>query len=159
MIQPLVMLVLILPLLIGILSVDIHGNQFSIREWLNLNNATSPATEGYIESQIDITGDVSGESEKNAFLEFPEESQEAIDTLTKQITTGISFLLQQSKILGVWIGVTTAPFHYVLAVLIAFLFIFPEMWIFVVGFFYILIKEHKEIRQEIHDARVRAKMK
>ena len=74
------------------------------------------------------------------------------------IADGITFLFLQSREFGVWMGIATAPFHYLLVVVIGFSFLYPTMWLFIVGFFYITIAERKEIRREFHDMRVRKKI-
>jgi len=165
MIMPLISLIIVLPMLIGILSVDIYGEKMSIREFVNsdlMGNLT-----GIIASNLPSNPETMGindkqEEEKEVEylinLDFPL-TQKAVDSLNKSIAEGITYLLFQVKDFGVWLGISTAPFHYLLAVVIAFSLLFPNVSVFVVGFWYIIITEHKEIRKEIHNARVRAKTK
>lgn len=172
MIMPLISLVLVVPMLIGIASVDINGEKTSIREFLksdlmvNITNTVKSALPSNApEQELSLLHREYHEKEKEpeniTYLVNMDliESGKAIDSLNKSIAEGVTFLLFQVKDFGVWLGMSTAPFHYLLAVIIAFSLLFPNVSVFVVGFFYIIIKEHKEIRNDIHDARVRAKMK
>lgn len=164
MIMPLISLVIVVPILIGILSVDINGERISIREFLksDLVIKITDAIKNNLPSNPETMG-VNGippeEVDGKAYsvligVDFPE-SQKALDSLNKSIAEGVTFLAFQIKDFGVWLGMSTAPFHYLLAIIIAFSLLFPNAAVFVVGFFYIIIKENKEIRQEIHNARVR----
>jgi len=166
MIMPLISVVIVVPMLIGIASVDINGEKTSIREFLrsdlmaNITNAVKsalPSNAPPIEQELDEEK----EPKNITYMVNMDltESGKVIDSLNKSIAEGVTFLLFQVKDFGVWLGMSTAPFHYLLAVIIAFSLLFPNVSVFLVGFFYIVIKEHKEIRNEIHDARVRAKMK
>ena len=158
MIMPLFIVILIAPMMVGLLSVDIHGERFSIREFLNLSNGTE-TTEEYVSEQVDPNISFAQEGEPiNALIEFPEETQKTIDDLADNIATGVTFLLMRSNEFGVWLGVTFAPFHYGIALLLAFA-VFPYWWMFIGGFFYILIKERKEIRNEIRQMRLERKKK
>jgi len=166
MIMPLISVVIVVPMLIGIASVDINGEKTSIREFLksdlmaNITNAVKsalPSNAPPIEQELDEEK----EPKNITYMVNMDltESGKVIDSLNKSIAEGVTFLLFQVKDFGVWLGMSTAPFHYLLGVVIAFSLLFPNVSVFLVGFFYIVIKEHKEIRNEIHDARVRAKMK
>jgi len=166
MIMPLISLVIVVPILIGIASVDINGEKTSIREFLKsdlMRNITGIVGSNLPSNPETIgVNEVTPEEEKEVQyiidVDFPE-TQKAVDSLNKSIAEGITFLLFQVKDFGVWLGMSTAPFHYLLGVVIAFSLLFPNVSVFLVGFFYIIIKENKEIRNDIHDARVRAKMK
>lgn len=155
MIQPLIVIFLILPIILGILSVDVEGNRFSIREYIKGNFMTEPLRVGF-ESYLGKIPE-SNATEVVNLVELPENG--SMDNLQSIITDGIVFLFLQSREFGIWLGIATAPFHYLLAVLIGFSFLFPTVWLFIVGFFYISISERKEIRREFHDMRVRAKPK
>ena len=157
-------------MLIGIASVDINGEKTSIREFLksdlmgNLTNVVKSALPSNAPNAPEQELDEEKEPENITYLVDMDlmdltESGKAIDSLNKSIAEGVTFLLFQVKDFGVWMGMSTAPFHYLLAVIIAFSLLFPNVSVFLVGFFYIIIKEHKEIRNDIHDARVRSKMK
>jgi len=167
MIQPLISLIIIFPLIIGILSVDITGEPQSIRQFLKsdtVGNVTSLVESALPSNPPEIPpkqDDIEKEPFEPIYLVDIDltESGKALDSFNTSVAQGITFLLFQVKDFGVWLGMSTAPFHYLLALLIGFSFLFPDIWMFIVGFFYIVIKEHKEIRMEFHNARVRAKMK
>jgi len=155
MIQPLLVIFLILPIILGILSVDIDGNRFSIRDYIKDNWLTDPVRAG----MQGFLGNIpeSNSTEVVNLVELPDENG-SLEKLQSIITDGIAFLFLQSREFGIWMGMATAPFHYLLAVVIGFSFLFPTVWLFIVGFFYIAITERKEIRKEFHDMRVRKKV-
>ena len=155
MIQPLLVIFLILPIILGILSVDVEGNRFSIRDFIKGNFMTEPLRAGF-EGYLGKIPE-SNATEVVNLVELPENG--SMNNLQSIITDGIVFLFLQSREFGIWLGIATAPFHYLLAVVIGFSFLFPSVWLFIVGFFYISISERKEIRKEFHDMRVGAKMK
>ena len=166
MIQPLITLVILVPIIIGILSVDVTGKPMSIREILRsdmMQNMTEiieialPTTapvppvppEQYLEEEIEppthtthlIDVDLS-------------ESLKALNELNSNVAQGVTFLLFEVKNFGVWIGVSTAPFHYLVALVVGFL-LFPYWWLYITGFFVVIIKDRKEIFQEMKNARRR----
>jgi len=158
MMQLLISAIIILPIIVGILSVDIDGNRISVREAIKDFIMTEPIR-GTVKDYVGMV-EIENKTQAKGLIEIPfDETGNKLDGLTSQIADAITFLLIQSRDLGIWLGMATAPFHYLLAITIAFVFLFPDIWIYGVAFFYILIKEHKEIRQDIHDARVRAKIK
>ena len=157
MIQPILVIFLILPIILGILSVDINGNRFSIREAIKDNFMTEPLRTGlnaYLLQPLNKT-DI---PDAPTIVEIPTETDKKIDEITSQIADGVAFLFIQAREFGIWMGMATAPFHYLLAVVIGFSFLYPIMWLFIIGFFYITIAERKEIRREFHDMRVRKKV-
>jgi len=155
MIQPLLVIFLILPIILGILSVDIEGNRFSIREFIKENWLAEPVRAG----MQGFLGNIpqSNTTEVVNLVELPDENG-SLEDLQSIITDGITFLFLQSREFGIWMGIATAPFHYLLAVVIGFSFLYPTMWLFIVGFFYITIAERKEIIHEMRNARKRVKM-
>ncbi len=155
MIQPLLVIFLILPIILGILSVDIEGNRFSIRDYIKDNWLTDPVRagmQGYLGNIQE-----SNRTEIVNLVELPDENG-SLENLQSIISDGITFLFLQSREFGIWMGMATAPFHYLLAVVIGFSFLYPTMWLFIAGFFYITIAERKEIFNEIRNARKRVKM-
>lgn len=165
MIQPLVTLVILIPLIIGILSVDVTGKPTSIREFLRsdmMQNMT-----GIIENALpsnppeppEAFQEPEPEPENVVYLIDIDltESEKALDEVNRHVAEGITFLLLHVKDFGVYIGVSTAPFHYLVALIVAFL-LFPIWNLYIVGFFYIIIKENKEIRSEFKAMRQRKKL-
>ncbi len=152
MIQPLVTVLLILPILIGILSVDSEGNKFGIRQWLADNVLTERVTES-IGAYIGAYDNVSNQTTVPQFIEIPTQTENSIDEFTSKIVDGAVFITLQGRDFGIWLGMATAPFHYLLAVLITFSFVYPIMWMYIFGFLYIIITENKEIRHEIMNAK------
>lgn len=151
MIQPLITVMLILPILIGILSVDSEGNKFGVRQWLADNVLTERVSKG-------IGGYIGAYDNATAvpqLIDLPPQTQNSIDGFTSKIVDGAVFITLQGRDFGIWLGMATAPFHYLLAVLITFSFVYPIMWMYIFGFFYIIVTENKEIRHEIMNAKRR----
>jgi len=160
MIQPLLTIFLILPIILGILSVNAEGERISIIETIKNSIFRDPIKAGldaYV-GDVDNGNQTETTDPPSTFLQFPEESEKSIDKVTSMVSDGIVFLFIQSREFGIWMGMATAPFHYLLAVVIGFSFIYPTMWLFIAGFFYITIAERKEIFNEIRNARHRTKM-
>jgi len=154
MIQPILIIFLILPIIVGILSVDINGDRFSVREAIKDNFMTEPLTtafNAYIRAPINQTEIPPAPT----IVDIPTETDKKIDEITSQLADGVVFLFIQSREFGVWMGIATAPFHYILAVVIGFSFVFPITFLYMSGFFYIIIKERKEILHEILNAKRR----
>lgn len=174
MIQPIITMIILIPLLIGIISVDINGKPQSIREFLKtdlMGNATSivelalpssiSPSEQFEKNEIEST-DIEEQEEEpeplQPLLDFNmPETEKAIDDFNGSVADAIVFLVFNIKDFGIWIGMATAPFHYFIAVIVAFL-LFPIWWLYIIGFLYVVVKENKEIRNEIHNARVRKKL-
>jgi len=165
MIQPLITLVVLVPIIIGILSVDVTGKPMSIREILR-SDIMQNMTE-IIEIALPTTAPVPPEQYVEEVEEFEppshtthlidvdlSESLKALNELNSNVAQGITFLLFEVKNFGVWIGVSTAPFHYLVALGVGFL-LFPYWWLYMTGFFFIIIKDRKEIFQEMKNARRR----
>lgn len=174
MIQPLVTIIILIPLIIGIISVDINGKPQSIREFLKsdlMTNVTSIVENALPTNisppeQLDQTETESTEIEEQEEESEPlqplfdfnmPETEKAIDDFNGSVADAVVFLVFNIKDFGIWIGMSTAPFHYFVALIVAFL-LFPIWWLYIIGFFYVVIKENKEIRNEIHNARVRKKL-
>jgi len=160
MIQPLLVIFLILPIILGILSVNTEGERISIIETIKNSFLREPIKAGldaYV-GDVDNGNQTETIDPRSTFIQLPEESEKSIDKVTSMVSDGITFLFLQSREFGIWMGMATAPFHYLLAVVIGFSFLFPTVWLFMVGFFYIVITERKEIRKEFHDMRVRKKV-
>lgn len=151
MIQPLITVMLILPILIGILSVDSEGNKFGIRQWLTDNVLTERVSKG-IGGYI---GTYDNATTVPQLIDLPPQTENSIDEFTSKIVDGAVFITLQGRDFGIWLGMATAPFHYLLAVLITFSFVYPIMWMYIFGFLYIIITENKEIRHEIMNAKRR----
>jgi len=149
MIQPLITTMLILPILIGILSVDADGNKFGVRDWLK-ENVLSDRVVDALQSYIGTYDYVGNQTDLNQpLLDIPSQADNSIDEFTSNVIDGVVFIILQGRDFGIWIGMSTAPFHYLIAAVMTFSFAFPMMWLYIIGFFYIVISENKEIRQEI----------
>lgn len=153
MIQILLLLAVTFPIIIGIASVTFEGEEYPIiqriidaRESGNLDMSFIANMTGAGQQEEEpepMKPVVDGQIEPDeTLIVLPEEVNELLTMISK----GIVFMALYARDFGVWIGMSTAPFHYVVAVLLAFTFFFPTLWLFIIGFFYILIKERKEIR-------------
>jgi len=147
MILPYLYIFLIFPVLVGILSVDINGDPFSavdyIEERLSRLDFEAPEPEEITEPSEDS----SFINNTNSFaypdvIELPDEVSNGISTAW----TYIWFLGSQSKDLGTWIGTSTAPLHYPIAFAIAVFALFLNQFVWVFGFFYLLITEWDEFK-------------
>jgi len=149
MILPYLYVFLVFPVILGILSVDIDGNQFSsldyIRDRLAILDLNATNAKEIYEEEIDE--DESFINSTNAFT-YPE----AV-VLPKPVNDGINkvwgyiwFLGSQSKDLGTWIGTSTAPYHYLIAFAIAVFALFLNNMLWIIGFFYLLITEFDEFK-------------
>ena len=156
MIQPILVIFLILPIILGILSVDINGDRISIRDWIKDNIMTEPIRDA-VKGYLGEVQKVENQTQPQLILGVEDENKK-IEELTSKIADGITFLFLQSREFGIWLGMNTAPFHYFLAILIGFVFLYPLTWMFIIGFFYIMISERKEIFNEMRNARKRVKM-
>ncbi len=149
MILPYLYVFLVFPVLVGILSVDMDGNQFSsldyIKDRMTVMDVNATEVKESIENQT--SRDESFINATNAFsvepfIETPTELQNGIN----KVWAYIWFLGSQSKDLGTWIGISTAPFHYVIAFLIALFALFINQFVWVFAFFYLLVTEWDEFK-------------
>jgi len=147
MIYPIIIIFIIVPIILGILSVDINGDRISIREAIKGNFLTEPLRAG-INAYIMLPVNNTEIPDSPTLVDIPSETEKKIDEITSQIADGVIFLFFQSREFGIWLGMATAPFHYILAVIVGFSFVFPVVCLYIAGFFYIVIKENKEIRKE-----------
>jgi hypothetical protein len=150
MILPYLYVFLVFPVLVGILSVDIDGQPFSAIDYIEerLSRLDIEADEE-VEEEVEkeILEDESFINNTNSFA-YPE-----VIELPNDVSKGISsawayiwFLGSQSKDLGSWIGISTAPFHYVIAFAIAVFALFINQMMWIIAFFYLLITEFDEFK-------------
>ena len=147
MILPYLYIFLVFPVLVVILSVDLDGQPFSatlyIQERLAMLNIEPPEND---EEMID-----EGFINNTNSFSYPELVQlpDQIDDGLNTAWTYIWFLGSQSKDLGTWIGTSSAPFHYVIAFLIAVFALFINQTMWIIAFFYLLFTgEFKNIRKK-----------
>jgi len=124
-------------MIIGILSIDIHGNEFSISEFLESFDTAEEAVSSMI---LDIDEEPPDATMVN--LELPK----GIELLINDFAKALTFLAIMSVTLGKWLGQQTAPFHYLLAIVIGFLTILPYAIFWIIAVFTVIIKERKEIK-------------
>lgn len=147
MILPYLYLFLVFPVLVGILSVDVDGNRFSsldyIKDRLDFLNKIIDDKPEELEQQEAEEGFLNS---TNAFdtqaIELPEEVKSGI----QKVWYYLWFLGSQSKELGVWIGTSSAPFHYVIAVVVAVFSLFINQIVWLFAFFYLLVTEWDEFK-------------
>ena len=148
MIGPYITALIILPMLVGILSVDIYGERISILELLSSDVAVSvfrSIETMLITNQTATLIEVEDDgSDYKLQINLPE-TERALDIFNSSIAKGLTFLLFSIRDFGVWLGMATAPFHYLLAVLIAFSFLSPFNWLWIASIFWVLIVERKEV--------------
>lgn len=178
MIGTLINLMVILPLIVGIISVDISGNPTSIREFLKsdlMGNLTSivsfaiPSTPSEVPQTVpqEEPEEEIDEEEKEPvqpLLNFnTPETDKIMDDFVKYIGEGVVFIVFQIKDFGIWLGINTAPLHYALAVLIAFSFLSPYNWLWIGAIFWVVITERKEVykifKSGITEAHLRKQVK
>ena len=151
MILPYLYIFLVFPVLVGMLAVDLDDQPFSatlyIQERLAMLNIEPPEQD--VEEKKEII-DESFINNTNSFA-YPELVQlpDQIDDGLNTAWTYIWFLGSQSKDLGTWIGTSSAPFHYVIAFLIAVFALFINQTMWIIAFFYLLFTgEFKNIRKK-----------
>ena len=159
MIGTLINLMVILPLLVGIISVDISGNPTSIREFLKsdmMGNLTSIVSSAVPTTPSEDPQTVPEEEPEEEIEEEKEplqplinlntpETDKIMDDFGKYVGEGVVYIVFQIKDFGVWLGINTAPLHYALAVLIAFSFLSPYNWLWVGAIFWVIVEERKEV--------------
>lgn len=174
MIGTLINLMIVLPLIVGMISVDINGSPTSIKEFLRsdlMQNATSIlkgqlTTDNEIEESEEIEEEVEEEEKEPVqpliSINTPE-TDKIMDDLGKYVGDGVVYIAFNIKDFGVWLGVSTAPFHYGLAVLIAFSFLSPYNWLWIGAIFWVVTTERKEIynifKTGIQDAHLKTQIK
>jgi len=135
---------LVFPVLVGILSVDIDGQPFSALDYIGerLSRLDIDVPESTEEPE-----DQSFINQTNSFA-YPQ-----VIKLPNEIDQGLTdawafiwFLGSQSKDLGTWIGTSSAPYHYVIAFAIAVFALFLNQFMWIFGFFYLLITEFDEFK-------------
>lgn len=135
---------MVFPVLVGILSVDIDGEPFSALDYIGerLSRLDIDVPESTEEPE-----DQSFINQTNSFA-YPE-----VIKLPNEIDQGLTdawayiwFLGSQSKDLGTWIGTSSAPYHYVIAFAIAVFALFLNQFMWIFGFFYLLITEFDEFK-------------
>jgi len=146
MILPYLYLFLVFPVLVGILSVDNNGEPFSTLDYIR--DRFAPMDIDNIEEGIQTV-----EEPDEGFLNSTNAIEPDGIILPDNIAEGMSaiwdalwFLGSQSKDLGTWIGISSAPFHYVIAFAIAVFAIFLQQMFWIIGFFYLLITEFDEFK-------------
>ena len=190
MIGGLINLAVVVPLLVGIITVDVVGEPRSIREFLasdffgNITGVITMALPTNVPDPkfaMDALQDniQMGNQSKEFFnvteIDEPvderpiyyiididlEETGYAINSLNTAIAEGLIYFVYQIKEFGVWLGMATAPFHYLLAVLIAFSFLSPYNWLWIGSIFWVVTTERKEIynifKSGILDAHLKTK--
>jgi len=150
-ILPYLYVFLVFPVLVGILAVDLDGQPFSaidyIGERLAGMNFEPPEQD---EEEMQGMKDEGFINNTNSFA-YPELVQlpDQIDDGLNTAWAFIWFLGSQSKDLGTWIGTSTAPFHYVIAFVIAVFALFINQTMWIIAFFYLLFTgEFKNIRKK-----------
>ncbi len=135
---------MVFPVLVGILSVDIDGQPFSALDYIGerLSRLDIDVPESTEEPE-----DQSFINQTNSFA-YPQ-----VIKLPNEIDQGLTdawafiwFLGSQSKDLGTWIGTSSAPYHYVIAFAIAVFALFLNQFMWIFGFFYLLITEFDEFK-------------
>ncbi len=147
MIGPYITALIILPMLIGILSVDVYGERISILELLKSETAIviiNSIESMLITNQTGTLIEVDDAEDYKLQINLPE-TEKALDIFNSSIAKGLTFLLFSIRDFGIWLGMATAPFHYLLAVLIAFSFLSPFNWLWIGSIFWVLIVERKEV--------------
>jgi len=146
MILPYLYLFLVFPILVGILSVDNNGEPFSTLDYIK--DRLAPMDIDNIEEGIQTV-----EEPDEGFLNSTNAIEPNGIILPDNVSEGMSviwdslwFLGSQSKDLGTWIGTSTAPFHYVIAFVIAVFAIFLQQMFWIIGFFYLLVTEWDEFK-------------
>jgi len=146
MILPYLYIFLVFPVLVGIVSVDIDGQPFSALDYIGerLSRLDFEALEP--EEPVEPE-DFDFINQTNSFA-YPE-----VINLPNEIDQGLNdawayiwFLGSQSKDLGTWIGISTAPYHYLIAFAIAVFALFLNQMFWIIGFFYLLITEFDEFK-------------
>jgi len=137
---------LFFPVIVGMLSIDAEGNEFSPIAYIleRLPTLVAVTDTGVMINDEENTEDVEEDEVEPLpeLINLPPEISESISTLWKFMW----FLGSQSKDLGVWIAMSTYPFHYVIAFLVATFGLFWYPITTVVAFFYLLITEWGEFR-------------
>lgn len=153
MILPYLYIFLVFPVLVGILTVDIDGKPFSaldyISERLSRLDIEADEVKSEVKEQIE-NGDLEDQSflnNTNAFdyppaIQLPNEIKDGLGSAWSYMW----FLGSQAKDLGTWIGISTAPFHYPIAFVIAVFALFLNQMLWIIGFFYLLITEFDEFK-------------
>ncbi len=146
-------LFLILPIILGILSVDINGNEFSLKEYVDgLEDSDNYGTD-VIERHTGLKEIENGSPEGIVI------NNEDFDTLIGDLAIAITAFVHFSGKFGIYLGQATAPLHYLLAVVMVFSFVFPILWMYIVASIFVVITERKEIkivfRKGIKDAELR----
>ncbi len=147
MIGPYITALIILPMLVGILSVDVYGERISILELLKSETAViifSSIESMMITNQTGTLIEVDDAEDYKLQINLPE-TEKALDIFNSSVAKGLTFLLFSIRDFGIWLGMATAPFHYLLAVLIAFSFLSPFNWLWIGSIFWVLIVERKEV--------------
>ena len=147
MIGPYITALIILPMLIGILSVDVYGERISILELLRSDTAVviiRSIESMLITNQTATLIEVDDAEDYKLQINLPE-TERALDIFNSSIAKGLTFLLFSIRDFGIWLGMATAPFHYLLAVLIAFSFLSPFNWLWIGSIFWVLTVERKEV--------------
>jgi len=131
------------------MSVDMNGDPFSAMDYIaeRLSRFDAQPPDGF----DDLLG---VDREEATFLNGTNSLDSlSVIELPSNVNDGINaiwaymwFLGSQSKDLGTWIGVSTAPFHYMIAISIALVTLFTNQFMMVIAFFYLLITEFDEFK-------------
>jgi len=147
MILPYLYIFLFFPVIVGILSVDNNGEPFSAIDYIaeRLSRLDIPRPEEQIRLEEDEQEGFLNST--NAFdypnlLKLPTDVNEGLNAVWSYLW----FVGSQSKDLGTWIGVNTAPFHYAIALSIAIVTLFTNQFMMLIAFFYLLITDWQEFK-------------
>ena len=136
------------PVIVGILSVNIDGEPFSaidyIAERLSRLDLPPPPEEEIRLDDKEYNGFINGSNALDYpnVIELPSQMNEGLNAVWAYLW----FLGSQSKDLGTWIGVNTAPFHYAIALSIAIVTLFTNQFMMLIAFFYLLITDWQEFK-------------
>lgn len=147
MFEGLIFIFLFFPVLLGILSIDSEGNKFNPMAYIlelmpTLSGSLNIVSVNGTEDVTELEETSEDESEPSIIMELPNEVNEGINKVWQLLW----FVGSQSYKLGLWIGISTFPFHYFVGFAIAVLAVFWYPMMFVIAFFYLLITEFDEFR-------------